>query len=227
MNLSTLLLRRRTMMAIPQDYIQDGLIFLLDCADFNNGQSWVDRIGNIIFNNIGCTKQEDGGVYFGNGNYMFSSNSPQTPSDTETTLEICIKINSYSKSVSTPVFINCTSALFAIEGDHNAVGSTRGDSTTSRVKLLDSTPYAKKSFSCFPYENARMFMNNTPMNTGTRFLFNIRNAQGCFIGNIPALNRANMDAAIYCIRVYNRQITTEERTYNFNIDSQRFGIAHH
>ena len=88
-----LLLQRRMMMSAKQgpEYVQSGLVFWLDGLNkgSSDGSEWIDRIGGVVFENVGATPIRNG-YSFESGNELRTTTRVRYPS-VSSTIEVCIK----------------------------------------------------------------------------------------------------------------------------------------
>lgn len=218
------MLRRRTMMgasATQPQYITDGLVFHLDCADCNSG-SWVDRIGGVVFDLYGITFDGYGGVVFDgtSASHGVADNSVIYSANTST-IEVVVA----NTRVSGNNFFFCcgktnavTRSLLAASQNTNLVFSCNGAFYIGIMHSIGkhTIAFGSQKYICDGVESTKGggldgwgisgFDNNATL--------------GC---RNTATDKT--PCTIYQVRIYNRFLTTNEILYNQRIDNERFNLG--
>lgn len=209
--------RRRTMGASKQGYIQDGLVFHLDCADYNPTlNTWVDKIGNVSFAMSNVTVDSLGGIMFNGSNSRGTSNaSVRCPVDAST-IEIAINT---SKTRNQFIFDSGTSGSFAYAFYNSnvicVITSARRCPIINSISdgfLTNSVHYGNNllhvengNVGSFTSQIDSWAYQNKPASIGVR-----SNNTYWFLGTI------------YQIRIYNRHVTADEMIHNQRIDMRKY-----
>lgn len=196
---------------IDTPYVKDGLVFLLDADDFDGGATWVDRVGGVVFDNFGATKV-DNHANFTSGTYLKSIIPVVNGNDF--TLEIVLKVKGYLSWV----FNGGNGRTYA--ENRSYVWVTKGAYYIFRNSYYD----VLKSVSA---QLNKLSVNGVPQNT---YIINSINDYGgnCIIGGEVSQDGSiaqYINGDLYCIRLYNRPITDEEKMYNLHIDNERFNLG--
>lgn len=225
-------IRRRMMMtaktgggggATTDNYIQDGLIFMLDGLNKGtNDGNWVDLVGGMLFTNYGAIENDKGFIF--NGEQYMLGQSGVVYDITTYTIEVCIKPFEKSNWVlctpSVNGYFEGFSVCFSDKGPYmhyskeNREGyelpSTEIDALSISMNtslgygnLIELTSKGKNSFSD---RNVWVLGGRTgyPTPTTPRSLFN---------------------GEIYAVRIYNRTLNAEEMLNNQLVDNERFELG--
>lgn len=203
-----------------QNYIQSGLIFQLDGINTGNLQGyWTDIIGGQIFA-IG------GNVVRGDNYYYFPA--------TGYAADLCIG--------SSPVDLVATTGGFTIEivaefdnpsavnhvfhgGDDSGLVFTFANGTVVSRKALDRryTMPSASGIRTISYSSYRALQNKVVCQQLTQDYWNPGSSAAC-VGGVMSAPARMFKGKIYCIRLYNRELSVQEVLFNQDIDYIRFGI---
>lgn len=196
------------------NYVQDGLVLLLDGIDKGNvSGAWTDLIGGKSFTNHGATFNDDNVQFDGTDDYL-DITAFSVPTSASGTIEVVMDIDAISGK-HFPVFKPTTSGgimFFWASGGYIIWSYTSGN--RARPK-----PTIKKG--SWSLSNAgRYLQNGVQMSTmsGT----SLAGSNGMYIGR--RLNDYGK-GKIYSIRIYNRQLTLAEVQQNLAVDNIRFNLG--
>ena len=201
------------------DYIQDGLIFMLDGIDKGTDDgNWIDLIGGMLFTNYGAVKTDSGFVFNG-AEYMLGQSGVVYDSSIYT-IEICM--NPYIKGN----WVLCTPSVNGYyEGFSVCISGNR-------------IFYRKENSECYSYEakgnvtismnTSTCFCNFIKQSKGLKDIFSDRNVW--VLGGrsgypTPTTPRSLFNGEIYAVRIYNRTLNAEEMLNNQLIDNERFKLG--
>lgn len=215
----TLLERRRAMMGPktdPSEYISDGLVLWMDGINKGNIENaWVDQISGHVFEGINNPTFGDNCVLFDKTKQQyFRNNSFIPPQSIVGTIEVVYEITN----------VNATSPFFMSDKTGSiAFLATNNNAAISINRSLYFTAFriAKGSYSCI---STRRLLNGVEMpSTGGDYLYP-NNAAYNTIG--VRLGRTDfIDGKIFCIRIYDRQLSLTEQLRNYKADKIRFGLT--
>lgn len=203
------------------EYIQDGLVFQLDCADYNPTlNTWVDKIGGVSFAMSNVTVDSLGGVVFnGTNSKGVASVGLNNPVNTST-IEVAI-------------YVRANKSQFVLEsGVYNTIMYGFHNSTTTCLCNMSNTT---KYYNTIPITTGfianSVHYGSSPANivngnvgsfasSGTYWS---KNGSVAYLG-ARSNNAANyyMNGIIYQIRIYNRLLTADEMIRNQRIDMQKY-----
>lgn len=199
-----------------KNYIQDGLVLCLDGIDKGGSDGvWTSLVDGYEFTTDNTAMlAESGKVVFDGSSYLIN-NSFQCPSYSSATLEIVLKRDNISSVVFCP--ISGSSKIAA--GFFNSRLFTKIYSNGYSYSQVSSakTSISIKSDACF-YNGAAqshvssmdyIVTNGTVNYIGCRYNSGISSV---FLGEV------------YCIRIYSRQLSTDEIIQNYEVDKKRFGL---
>ena len=202
-------------------YVQDGLVFQMDCAYMCSGSAWESFIGNNNFEGKGNIQIVDGAPYFNNTGW-YEGAEMSHPFATST-IEFVMACDEERP----------TSNL----GTGYCENSANNTTTRVQVSLLDSnrgpsfdfattiryypTPYGPLSaFSC---ANENVYRNKVKLTNSDTTRTTINHGAGTFIGKRYKTDSTSLRATkIYAIRIYNRLLTEAEILANQEIDLKRW-----
>jgi len=203
-------------------YIRDNLVFHLD--GINRGGStghWIDLIGGVDFTLIDCTEATDH-VSFGGTGYGSTSTNLNYPF-ANYTMEIVAAPN-----FTTPSAFN---VFFMANGNDNiafGVGSSGMalTATSSRKKLYFSRPTNITHYYIGAGIDYAVFINGASATLHTDLSYVESKGKpsiGCRMNGSTAENK--FDGSIYSIRVYQGNLTAEQRQHNLSVDNERFNMG--
>jgi hypothetical protein len=197
------------------DYITDGLVFHLDCADATTTE-WVDKVGGYVFSLNGVSLDDDrGGVVFPRGAYgVHTGTGPFTAS--QYMIEAVFKFNGNSVNPNQGVFTNQID-------DGIALGTYQYKIWTSIVtqKALWGFIGNNDTHTISVNPNTYCYINKTAQGKGNLDSFAKANKANMYIG-CRGENGYLMTGTIYQIRIYDRALTEEEIFHNQDIDIKRY-----
>lgn len=206
------------------DYIQDGLIAMWDGIENighgehdNNTDIWIDLVGGkeLILN--GATASEDH-IRFMLGSSAYSNSTGLSTSNTQHG-EICIDVQSPPVNRQYMQFAKSSYRIFA-----NAYSNRGGISLCTAALGHGAWPSGKHTMSVYWPSNelhVDSILRETVTSSDT---WSIR-SKDTIIGDVNMTSTPmGFDGKVYCIRIYNRALSEEEISYNYNIDKVRFGL---
>lgn len=218
-------------------YIQDGLIFQLDGIERGNSDTaWIDLIGGRIFNYNNCILNKDNVEFNGVDSYAANDSELILTSDyahletcmyREETNENSVLLTGGSASGSTNnqivpyITMGVTYATHMISVFKNRPGLTKPikKAYTISASTHKNTSYAKNATYQKGYiNNEWVYGIGTYVNT-------------TYTGNATVGGEFKdgviyrpFKGKVYSIRLYDRELTAEERAHNLFVDYQRFGL---
>jgi hypothetical protein len=200
-----------------EDYIQDGLVFHLDCADYNPTlNTWIDKIGNVSFTMSNVTVDSLGGIMFNGSNSGGTSNvSVRCPVDTST-IEIVINA---SKARNQFIFDSGTSGSLAYTFYNRNV--ICGITTKRRCPIINSISNGFLTNSVHYGSNLLHVENgNIGSFTSQDDYWSYRNKPASI--GVRSDNTYWFLGTIYQIRIYNKHLTADEMIHNQRIDMRKY-----
>jgi hypothetical protein len=212
---------RSLMMVQPRKeyYVKNGLILWYDgILKSNNINVWEDLSGSnnhaTLYN---ATKGEDCIQFNGTSTYGTFANLPAS----DITMEVLVKFNS---------LVGYQPTIVDITNSYTICGNREYSMLTSLSSAADKNYVFTYRGTNVGIKNLISVVNGRLPRVNNVLKSDRREARliGCNYSSIGAqvgtTIQGFLNADIYCIRVYNRQLTDEERTFNYNIDKERFGI---
>ena len=213
------------------EYIQDGLLLWLDGRDAPVNNAWVDRVNKTACGITGPIEYlQDQKCYSTTGNNDTDANSqyitlPNTLLQGSTVFTIQVVGKNYPN--------NRNGCYISIRSIQNGVGQFTIWPIVGRIYYYLSRP--TYYYTSFPIEknvimsitgsrngnNCRSYVNgvfanlSSGQNGGSGSCYLFKDSEGA-VG-------WNMRGAIYCVRIYSRQLSDEEMIYNYEIDKKLFG----
>lgn len=211
---------RRKLMATqnqptPTEYITDGLVLWLDGINKGNTPDvWTDLISGYEYDAINGVVFNPDNVQLNGINQYLQNTSFDCPLLRDATIEVVC-----SAATSTQV-------LFASKNNSLCFGFYYNNQTSSVIRgigaynnrRINPVLEAKGSFSI---SDANQLRNGRQAEYGNENNFNASNSFN-FIGRRS--KGSYLNGKIYCIRIYNRQLTLEEAISNYQVDRQRFSL---
>lgn len=223
------------------NYIQDGLVIYYDSLLNQSTTELVDLMGNYnaqLFNTTGGNRKSV--VFNGSSSYALidaAFNPANIGDDNEITIEFAFKNNA-------PMGVSNNRLLYFAQSGFNA-GFFQASSSTNLRLITTSTTSTTYDFGVptagilnvkmtlsvdQPKANGQtpateVRMNNVPLSTLP--LYNNYSA-GSAVNNQFTIGRRStgnyfpMD--LYAIRIYNRKLTADETSHNYELDKVRFGF---
>jgi len=220
------------------------LVFNLDGKNRGGVEGhWTDMAGNVDFALTNCTENNDNVQFNGNSkgvsngtlNVLYSAGSIESIFDvSDSEFPTYPKVqhiltNNVSNGISmglgfAPLLNNapCYCGINGIEGQFDSTEITGIPGANNTVKSKQHIYYEKNS--CYRNEQTQLtisegtvrFMcdNTTPLSIGYR---------GRSLNGTP--NEQFLVGKIFCIRVYSRALTSNERMQNYKVDKKRFNLA--
>lgn len=215
----TLLERRRAMMGQktdPSEYISDGLVLWMDGINKGNIENaWVDQINGHVFEGINSPTFGDSYALLDSTQQQYFRNNTFTPPQSDVgTIEVVYEVNSVNDT--SPIFMsNVSGAIaFLVTDKHALISIMRNLYWTDFTEV-------KGSYSCI---STRRLLNGVEMpSTGGDYLYvnNVAyNTIGTRLGRTYFVN-----GKVFCIRIYDRQLSLTEQLRNYKADKIRFGLT--
>ena len=202
------------------DYVQDGLVLLLDgIQNIRGGHStstnvWEDLSGNnydVTMENI--TINENNMYFSGDTSIMYSSNNIDAVS-VEMVLEL-------EESPQGEQYIASFGSLYKILAwSPNVKGFSLGH---GKKRYLVENLYKKNSISV-QYSPDAMYLNSKKLENSVVSTSWSAVPKYPFMISAYSSGYYKLKGKIYSIRVYNRALTQDEINHNYEMDKKRFGI---
>ena len=220
--MNELLLRRRLAQISGEhytadDYIQDGLVLLLDGPDYDGGSTWTDRKGGKSFTKNKTVSKEGKGVYC-NGGY-FECTSGISVSQSAGTIEVVADRKKVSTANEYMFMRAATGQLVYAVNTSKYVLISNFTPNQNRVFLDADVKVGKFVHSINNTVNYFNGVSKSYTGTGSAS----RGGGAISVGGISS--GYYFYGVIYCIRVYNRKLSAEEMLFNQHIDNVRFGLG--
>ena len=214
------------------DYVQDGLVLLLDgIHNIRGGHStntnvWEDLSGNNYDYTLNNIQINDNNIYFKGTNNSYAlrkENLSEIFGNTlydDRTIEIVVKDTSNShiwmcgnSSSRKAIGIYGGRLTVSIPPDYVSTFSLKN----SALKVNNYSILHKKEGEICVYQNNEQLVNTNNLNCWDH------SGEVSYIGN-RSTNGTPLNGEIYSIRVYNRILTEKEINHNYQMDKKRFGI---
>lgn len=228
---------------VIEKYVQDGMVAWFDGEDApNDSNQWLNRLGSdYIYEINGKNLMHKGNRYLNNTTLAMMTSSDYLKQGY--TIEVVGNVTNKTNSVATN-----GGWLFTMNETASwGVGVTNDEGRISFVNNAEKTEektfinYYNKIFTGSLYlEN----VNNRGTTTKDSAKASVNGCEWYSVietdgeGNLNFGNHAvlcyyartngstySANGVIYCIRIYNRQLTNEELAHNYELDKIRFGIA--
>ena len=203
-------------------YIQDNLVFHLD--GINRGGTtghWVDLIGGVDFALTGCTEATDH-ISFGGTGYGTTSTDLNYPF-ANYTIEIVAAPNFTTPSAFTVLFLTNGSNNIAFSMGATGMALT---ATSNRKKFPFSKPTNIVHYYIGSGSEYSVFINGNSVSLDSSSSYASVKGKpsiGCRMDGSTAENK--FDGNIYSIRVYQGNLTAEQRQQNLAVDNARFNMG--
>ena len=204
----------------PEEYVNDGLVLWLDGINIGSVRNkWVDLAGGHIFTNNNATfNTASGFVSFNGSNSYFENSTFSPPSSDVGTIEVVYESKSGLNSagiIFMPKSENSTPCIaFGYNGSGKYVWSTKSGKTMYNASTSGSISISKSG----------AYNNGYEMVAGTNTYWSGSDSNN-YIGKRGSGTSYYFYGNIYCIRIYNRQLTKEEVLNNLAVDNQRFNLG--
>ena len=214
------------------DYVQDGLVFLLDgIRNTRSGHStstnvWEDLSGNNYDYTLNDIKINDNNIYFkgtANSYALRKENLSEIFGNTlydDRTIEIVVKDTSDShiwicgnSSSRKAIGIYVGALNVSISPDNVSTFTLK----SSALKVNNYSILHKKEGEICVYQNDEQLVKTNNLNCWNH------SGEVSYIGN-SSTNGAPLNGEIYSIRVYNRILTEREIKNNYEVDKIRYNI---
>lgn len=231
-----------------EGYVTDGLIAYWDAID-NTGSShdasatsWTDKVAGYLFNFKNTT-----GHVWNTDNLQLSSGhggllTPQRywSTNANSTIEIVLSADTVRSQVACMFDPNSSASSmpsgtdareFVLYSDNTVGFKAASGKTYSLPSGVSDITGVKKMVAIYSnYTVSSAYVNNTAVSLGSNThsygIWGTNNFRlGEWMNNASGSNSAPFYGKIYAVRVYNRALTAEEITQNYNYDIQRFGLA--
>ena len=218
--------------------VTDGLVFCIDASDIKSypgsGTTWKDRSGNsydcLLSNSPVYTLDYKGGFIFDGANTLCRSTLPV--SDLQETFTVCVWF-SVSGDTNVP---NTSNRLISADSTSGSTKWAIGINSSTQFQVAGAggsdgepsfpvtlnVPYFA-CFICHDVSSYSLFLNDTKELTNESF--SVTTAD---FGNIGIACRPNstdriFDGTVYSVAMYNRNLTDQEVSQNYNAIKGRFG----
>lgn len=211
----------------PKNYIQDGLVFFLDGKDFVAGQAWVDKIGNVAFTMIDCTKDGNGVRFNGTSSHGSRNANLDFPNQSYT-IELVYKLEKAvnAQADSQVIFNSGISGGFALGIAYNDQRGLRiftNQVATSNANLAYEAPGVGTHRYSLNKDVA--VVNESKLTTNAYAVGNWGAiTDGSTIGSNFSATSWFFKGVIYAIRVYNRLLTESEMIANQFVDKNNYNL---
>ena len=207
-----------------ENYVQDGLLFLLDGKNKGNvSGAWTSVAGNTYsFTNHGATFGTDYVQFDGVDDYLQGSSpgSSVVPSRTAGTVEVVCDFEGSSTGVIFyPRANNKTCICFGTTAFYYGV-----DNTSSRNYYYPLRTLAKASWSV---SSARRYENGVSMSLSEskNYVTGVNTSYNLIGKRNNSTTPYFFKGKIYSIRVYTKQLTQAEVLQNLAVDNARFNLG--
>ena len=201
------------------DYVQDGLVLLLDGIENTRGghsastNVWEDLSGNNYDVTMENIQINNNNMYFsGTNSKMYSENNINAVS-----VEMVLELEETEQIAQYIAYFGSTDKILAWSPTKNAISLGHNKKRYSIDELY------KLSSISVQYNPDAMYLNSKKLE------LNVGSESWMYSSQYPFMISGysggwRMKGKIYSIRVYNRVLTQEEINYNYQIDKKRFGI---
>ena len=201
------------------DYVQDGLVLLLDGIENTRGghsastNVWEDLSGNNYDVTMENIQINNNNMYFsGDTSIMYSLNNINAVS-----VEMVLELEETEQIAQYIAYFGSTDKILAWSPTKNAISLGHNKKRYSIDELY------KLSSISVQYNPDAMYLNSKKLE------LNVGSESWMYSSQYPFMISGysggwRMKGKIYSIRVYNRVLTQEEINYNYQIDKKRFGI---
>lgn len=199
-------------------YVQNGLVFQLDCESGCTAESWLEIINGYLF-----TAKDiqiiDGVPTFNGTTSEYYSGEPDGYDNKTHSIEVCVKVDASTYG----------NAYFFYRGGQNtdiALGLHQ-----SRLNIANAPGSASyRGILVEPFFNTPITFAYSGQDRHWQDAMLLENGSIDYpfslMDNVTRIGRANtrwLRGTIYAIRIYNRHLTKEELEANRAIDLERFG----
>lgn len=197
-------------------YVQDGLFMWLDGIDKGpDNTAWVDKVNGYSFANNGAVFNSDH-IYLNGSSYLAGAVIPTFPLTANGTIEVVYENEGGYGVIIMPPSGTGGQICFGIISGYGLMWS----SGYNRPKYSDAPAKGSVSISL-----ARAIGNGVALTqNGTSYLSN-GSSKPAYIGKRDYGAGNLFTGKIYCIRIYNRQLTQDEVLKNLKIDNDRFNLG--
>ena len=241
--MGTLLNRRRYMgggggRLTPNDYIQNGLVSMFD-GEWNSGVNlhsnspsvWIDLVSNNDLN-IMTSNVNVGDNYFQNTSYSscIAYKNGIIPCGTQ---EIVMQVDDYDPAKSAFVIANnVISYRGNFHWSYNIFSALMTGSLDRETRSYFNYPITDRgihtcSASGLTESPVATCMMDGALQTGSRTTIGRNGSAGYFVlgGLDPEQKIYGTKCKIFCVRLYNRDLSTDEMLFNQHIDNIRFNLG--
>lgn len=199
-----------------RQYIQDGLFLWLDGIDKGqDNTAWVDKVNGYTFTNNGAVFNADH-IYLNGSSFLVCSTIPSFPLTGEGTIEVVYENEGGYGVIIMPPSGTGGQVCFGIISGYGLMWSAG----YNRPKYSDAPIKGSVSISL-----ARAIGNGVALTrNGSSYLSN-GGSRPAYIGKRDYGAGNLFTGKIYCIRIYNRQLTQNEVLNNLGIDNDRFNLG--
>ena len=196
-------------------YVQDGLVFQMDCNYECTAAKWKDVRSTIEFAGNGSVAIQDGVPYFNGSANMSSSSSVLYSSETCTIEAVFQRGSSNVMCILTGGAANDGNLQLLL----NRQGTFHFRNKTEYSAFVDDV---SMNFSAVSLNKDRGFLNQVALSRKTNTGADTSVQSYSMIGNRAAGSNLPFIGKLYSIRIYNRLLTEQEILANQAIDLQRW-----
>lgn len=214
---------------VSPNVIGNGLVLYLDAANQKSypgsGTVWSDLSGNSLnaslVNSVGYSIENNGAMTFNGVDGYASINFIRTPS--AVTYEVFIKPSNVSKD---QMYIGSASSANYVRIANSAsffsVQTSVGQRTLAHSQtLLNNTVY--HIVSIYNGVQLKIYVNNN-LTSGTEINQALTNANIDRIGRWRDADQRSFVGNMYCLKIYDRELSEQEILQNFNALRGRYGV---
>ena len=211
-------------LAIENDYITDGLTNWWD-GIYKGGTSgtWKYLVGDIDLTVQGNVSESQKGWNLSGGYLLSADNKYISETYPNATIEAVFRVDSIASGKTVFVFVSGSNSpekpILSIASDNRVI---IGDKTGRSAFTITNWKGNPQRVS-ITYNNC--LINGVTPASATATYKNNNNAY-TYVGRRSSSysDNSTFTGEVYCIRVYNRQLTTEEMAHNQEVDVRRFGL---
>lgn len=211
----------------PPTYIQDGLVFWLDAEDWAGGSTWTERKNGYVFQNNGVAKVNNYAYFGGSQSLNCNADAPGTLY-TQGTIEVVFQQDHLQEFQNQFIYrADFKSENFCFgwnnySGINNSLWLKNANYGGKTLMYDFNTASEKKVISAnlgVIYQN---LVSRQLIQQGSYVSYNGTNKT--WIGQ-RGNGQQYYKGKLYCIRIYNRQLTGDEILYNQGVDNARFKLG--
>lgn len=209
---------------LDQDYITDGLTNWWD-GIYKGGISgtWKDLVGDIDLTVQGNVSESQKGWNLSGGYLLSANNKYISETYPNATIEAVFRVDSIASGKTVFVFVSGSNSpekpILSIDSSNRVI---IGDKTGRSAFTITNWKGNPQRVS-ITYNNC--LINGVTPASATATYKNNNNAY-TYVGRRSSsyADNSTFTGEVYCIRVYNRQLTIDEMAHNQEVDVRRFGL---